>query len=66
VPVKIVVDRVRCTGLGLCEAAAPESFEIDEDGELVVLADEVAPERLEAVRAAVNGCPTEALRLVEG
>jgi ferredoxin len=64
--VRVVVDRVKCTGLGLCEAAAPESLEIDQDRLLVVLGEAVAPERLEAVEAAVRGCPTEALRLVEG
>ena len=62
---KITVDRVRCTGLGLCEAQAPDVFEIDDDGDLVVLADDVAPDRLEAVKAAVQACPTEALKLVD-
>ena len=63
---KVLVDRVKCTGLGLCEAAAPEVFEIDDEGDLVILDEDVAAERLETVRAAVQGCPTDALRLVEG
>jgi ferredoxin len=63
--VRIAVDRVKCTGLGLCEAAAPAVFEIDDDGDLVVLAEDVQPDQLAAVRAAVQGCPTEALTLVE-
>jgi NADPH-dependent 2,4-dienoyl-CoA reductase/sulfur reductase-like enzyme len=31
------VDRNKCTGLGICEAMAPEVFEVDESGELVLL-----------------------------
>ena len=62
---KVVVDRVKCTGLGICEAKAPNAFEIDDDGSLVILAEDVAPEQMDAVKAAVDGCPTEALRLIE-
>jgi ferredoxin len=63
--VKVVVDRVKCTGLGICEAKAPSVFEIDEDGGLVILAEDVAPDQLDLVRAAVQGCPTDALSLIE-
>jgi ferredoxin len=63
VTVKVIVDRVKCTGLGLCEAAAPESFEIDDEGALVVLTEDVPAELLDSVRAAVEACPTLALKL---
>ncbi|WP_326836769.1 ferredoxin [Amycolatopsis rhabdoformis] len=60
---KIVVDRARCTGLGICESFAPEVFEVDDNGDLVLSA-ETVPEGLESeVERAVTGCPTEALRL---
>ncbi|AIG78549.1 Hypothetical protein AJAP_28555 [Amycolatopsis japonica] len=60
---KIVLDRGRCTGLGICESLAPDHFEIDDNGDLVLL-DEVAEgDALAEVEAAVAGCPTEALRL---
>jgi ferredoxin len=62
---RIAVDRVKCTGLGLCEAAAPAVFEIADDGGLDVLSEEVPAEQADAVRAAVDGCPTRALALVE-
>jgi ferredoxin len=61
---KVVVDRDKCVGLGICEATAPDVFEIDDDGALMILADDIAPDQLGAVRAAVDGCPTEALRLI--
>src|SRR4030088_2666238 len=31
---RIVVDRDRCTGLGMCEAEAPDLFEVQDDGTL--------------------------------
>ncbi|MEU7812246.1 ferredoxin [Pseudonocardia sp. NPDC049154] len=60
---KIVVDRSLCTALGVCESLAPDHFEIDDDGELVVLRENVSPEDRDAVEAAVSGCPTAALKL---
>lgn len=60
---KIVLDRTRCTGLGICESLSPKHFEIDDDGELNLLQDVVEGDELEDVEAAVAGCPTEALRL---
>jgi NADPH-dependent 2,4-dienoyl-CoA reductase/sulfur reductase-like enzyme len=32
----ICVDRGRCTGLGICESFAPDVFEVDDDGNLVL------------------------------
>lgn len=61
---KIVVDYNKCTGLGICESLAPEVFEVDESGALVLLVDEATGDTLDGVREAVAGCPTEALRLV--
>jgi ferredoxin len=60
---KIIVDRARCTGLGICESLAPDFFEVDDDGDLNLLAESVPDGSEEAVRRAVTGCPTEALRL---
>jgi ferredoxin len=60
---KIIVDRARCTGLGICESLAPDCFEVDDAGTLVLLTDTVPEGGLADVRAAIDGCPTEALRL---
>jgi ferredoxin len=62
---KIIVDRTKCTGLGICESLAPSVFEVDDNGDLVLLADTVPEEELDAVEDAVAGCPTEALRLAK-
>ena len=60
---KIIVDRGRCTGLGICESLAPEHFEVDESGDLVMLQEVVTDEQKDDVAAAIEACPTEALRL---
>jgi ferredoxin len=62
-PMRIVVDWDRCTGMGMCESLAPDVFEVDDDGSLILHAEEV-PEGMESdVREAVAACPTEALSL---
>lgn len=60
---RISVDRSRCTGLGICESLSPEVFEIDDEGSLVLRAETISDEQLDVVEQAVDGCPTEALRL---
>ena len=60
---KIVVDRAKCTGLGICESLAPEVFEVDDSGDLVLLTDAVPAGGLDDVESAVASCPTEALRI---
>ncbi|TQM43793.1 ferredoxin [Pseudonocardia cypriaca] len=60
---KIVVDRARCTGIGICEAIAPTVFEVDDDGGLVLLSQLVPHGVAAEVAEAVEGCPTLALRL---
>lgn len=60
---KIIVDYNKCTGLGICESLAPDVFEVDDAGDLVLKTDTVPDGELDDVEAAVAGCPTEALRL---
>ncbi|ADB33144.1 conserved hypothetical protein [Kribbella flavida DSM 17836] len=60
---RIALDRAKCTGIGICEALAPSVFEVDDNGELVVLTAEVSEDALNEVTEAVEGCPTMALRL---
>jgi ferredoxin len=54
-------DRARCAGLGVCEAIAPEFFEVGGDGEMVVLREEVGSDFETLVREAIDSCPTQAL-----
>ena len=62
---RIAVDRERCVGSGACEALAPDVFEVDDDGVLVVHRAEPSGEELGDVEEAVQACPTRALSLAE-
>lgn len=62
---KIVVDFDLCQSHGLCTQAAPELFEIRDDGFLYVL-DENPPEALRSkLEKAVRECPTAAISIEE-
>jgi ferredoxin len=63
--VKIVLDRPRCEGHGLCEEEAPELLHLDDEGELVIDVEEVADgsPAAAAASAAARVCPVAALRL---
>jgi len=60
---RIVVDRDKCTGLGMCEAEAPDLFEVQDDGSLAILNETPDEDQREAAEAAVDSCPTEALSI---
>ena len=61
----VTVDFDKCTGLGICESLAPDFFEVNDDGELLLLKEEIGDAELQEVEEAVNGCPTEALKIVD-
>ena len=58
---RITVDRDRCTGLGMCESIAPDVFEVDDGGVLVLHVEEVGADREQEMRDAIDACPTGAL-----
>jgi ferredoxin len=60
---KVTVDFSKCTGLGICESVAPEFFEVNDEGALVLRKDDVTDDELQSIEEAVAGCPTEALRI---
>ncbi|WP_255955711.1 ferredoxin [Streptomyces odontomachi] len=56
-------DQSLCQGTGSCVMAAPDVFDQDEDG-LVIVVDGADPDAApDAVREAVSQCPTAAIRL---
>ena len=62
---KVQVDSGICAGFGVCLGLCPEVFELHDDGYAVVLVAEVPAEFEEAVRTAVNQCPSNAITLGE-
>lgn len=62
---RLAIDYDKCTGLGMCEAEAPDVFEIQDDGSLLCLDENPSEELRAEVEAACASCPTEALRILE-
>lgn len=60
---KITADTHTCDGLGMCEAAAPDIFEVGDDGVVHLLDPEPDDERRDDVQIAVDNCPVRALLL---
>jgi ferredoxin len=60
---KILLDRPRCEGHGLCEEVAPDLMHLDDEGELVLDVEDVEGVDLEKAKAAVRVCPVAALKL---
>lgn len=63
---KVVVDRQRCDGNGVCMGIAPEVFDVDDDMHLHV-AEEIphSPELRRRIQQAVTSCPILALKLIQ-
>ncbi|CAJ1504504.1 ferredoxin [[Mycobacterium] burgundiense] len=59
----VAVDLDKCIGTGMCEASAPNVFQVGDDGQAQVRTAKVAPEDLDAAKEAVANCPTGALTL---
>lgn len=62
---KIVPDWDLCEANGICEAMAPDIFEINDDDQLDIHDDVVTDENQARVERAVAGCPKSALSIVE-
>ncbi|WP_436700933.1 ferredoxin [Nocardioides sp. BYT-33-1] len=62
---KIKVDFDLCESNGLCEAMAPEVFELDDDDFLQLHTEHTTDENIDNVKRAVAACPRAAITLVE-
>jgi ferredoxin len=58
----VEVDRELCMGSGMCIVYAPNTFEHDGETKAVVV--DPAGDPIDAIRNAVQACPTSALRLL--
>lgn len=63
---KIKVDFDLCESNALCEALAPQNFQIDDDDYLQILEENVTAETREAVDQAIAACPKSAISLIDG
>jgi ferredoxin len=62
---KIKVDFDLCESNAMCEALAPDHFQVDDDDFLQILEENVTEEQLANVQQAVASCPKSAISLVE-
>ncbi|GAA2977622.1 ferredoxin [Actinokineospora diospyrosa] len=59
---RVVVDSDRCVGSGMCVLTQPEVFDQSEDdGTVVLLRPDPAPEQERDVLTAVHTCPAQAI-----
>jgi ferredoxin len=58
---RVVVDRDRCIGSGNCSFYAPNTFDLDDELKSVVI--DPAGDDPGDVRAAVEGCPVNAISI---
>ena len=63
---RIVADRDRCVGGGLCVLTAPALFDQSDDGRVILRRARPTPAELDAAHAAVDICPARALSLQDG
>jgi len=61
--VNVIVDFDNCMGNGNCMLAAPEVFEVRNDGIVHILADHPSEELRAKVQAAATLCPTQAIKI---
>ena len=62
---KVKVDFDLCESNALCEAIAPDIFELDDDDFLQILDDQVTDENRDRIERAVASCPRAAISIVE-
>ncbi|BBY25769.1 ferredoxin [Mycobacterium stomatepiae] len=60
---KVAVDTAKCSGIGLCEMAAPAVFEVGDDGQAQAINPQPSEDERDAVEQAVRECPTGALSI---
>jgi ferredoxin len=63
--VRVVVDWDQCESNGLCVAAAPEVFELQDDDTLLILRETPDESLRGKVTDAVRACPKQAISLQE-
>lgn len=61
----VKADRAKCQSFANCVVASPDVFDLDDNGLVTVLREQVNGERLKEVLDAVNSCPVAALWVEE-
>lgn len=62
---KAKVSQNMCIGCGACCAICPEEFKLNDDGYSEAINETVNNENIDAVKDAVDSCPTSAITIEE-
>jgi len=62
---RVIVDRSRCCGYGLCAQLCPEVYKLDENGLVFVESDLVPAGQEEEAKEGAAACPAEAIVIEE-
>lgn len=60
---RIKADKSSCEGYANCVVAAPDIFDLDDEGVVVVLQSDILEDRRAYAENAVRSCPVAALRI---
>lgn len=60
---RLLINRDRCEGHGLCEQSAPELVHLNDEAELIIDVDEIGLAQKPMAEAAVQACPVAALSI---
>jgi ferredoxin len=63
VAIRIVVDRLRCIGSGICADTAPDVFQLDEVDRSVIINPHGATR--DVIVAAAESCPVDAIKIID-
>lgn len=62
---RVAVDRAACVAAGQCAMVAPEVFDQDDDGIVILLDEEPDASLADSVRRAASLCPARAISIAE-
>jgi len=62
---RVLPDRGKCQGYGNCAVTEPRVFDLDEDGFVKLLVDDIPEELWDEIKEAARGCPMRALVIDE-
>jgi ferredoxin len=65
VTVRIRIEPSRCEGFGNCINAAPDIFDMDDEGRVILKLDTVDDSRVDVVRRAVYDCPVNVISFTQ-
>ena len=60
---RLIADTQACQGYGNCVTSAPDVYDIDDDGKVVLLVDTIEESDVARVREAAGSCPVDALTI---